>query len=111
VHQRDEGLRAGGIERRHFVDVRPADEGLLAGPGQHDGAQVVAAAERLDRIHERDHEGAPERVELGGVVDGHAGDHAACALVQVDADRRCRGRRGRGLSHGNLGNSRGRLAG
>ena len=42
MHQSDEIARAAGIERRHFRDAGAADEGLVAGPAQHQRAQIRA---------------------------------------------------------------------
>src|SRR6185503_6524192 len=67
-------------------DIGAADEGLAPGAGEHDGAQVLAPGERFELADEGDHQMAVERVELCGVLDGHARNCAELALFHEDFD-------------------------
>ena len=80
MHQRDEAFRLLGIERRHLEDVGAADEGLVPGSGEDDGAQILAFCERLELGDERQHQMAVQRVELGGVLQNNARHGAELSL-------------------------------
>jgi hypothetical protein len=84
MHPGDEPPSGRGVDRRHLVDVGAADEGPIAGAGQHHAAQCLVARELLERRHEVRHQRTVERVELAGIVDRHMGDTGA-ALALVDA--------------------------
>src|SRR5438552_3591534 len=96
MHEGDEFARAVGIERRELVDVSPADESALAGPGDDHQPQLRIDFERLYRFDDLDHQLAVERVELTGIVDDEprqiaalgpvlAGNaHAHCAFLRLE---------------------------
>src|SRR5436309_3406048 len=81
MHEGDEFTRAVGIERRELVDVSPADEGALAGPGDDHEPQLRIGFERLHRFDDLDHQLAVEGVELTGIVDDEPRQIAALGPV------------------------------
>ena len=60
--------------RAELVQVGAADEGAVAGAGQHDGAQRLVRAEPAEGLGQRHDQRRRQAVELGCVVDGDAGD-------------------------------------
>ena len=80
-------------EPRHFRNIGAADEGRLAGAGEHQRAQVVMGGKLVDGVDEGAHQRGVERVELGAIVEGKIGDRAALALIEPEIDA------GRGLAH------------
>jgi len=85
MHPGDEAPGGRGVERRHLVDVGAADEGPVAGAGQHHAAQRLVAGEIVERRDEVRHQRTVQRVELPDIVDRHMGD-AGTARALVDAD-------------------------
>ena len=82
----DEGGRRVRVQADHLADVRPADEGAVAGAGERQRAQVGHGGEFRDRVRERAAQRAVHGIELRRVVENDPTDGRAIDLADLAVD-------------------------